>query len=97
LLVVYGHIRRWAPERFRATLQGCFFPSYLLIVIGHAIAGLLTVHVLTLFSVSLPAVLFAVFVGRKLNASLPRERFTRYVNVALIVIGAILCLRAYVF
>ena len=97
LIVVYGHLRRWDPERFRATLQGCFFPAYLLIVIGHAIAGLLTVQVLTLFSVSMPAVLLAVFVGGKLNAALSRERFTRYVNVALIVIGTILCLRAYAF
>jgi uncharacterized membrane protein YfcA len=97
LLVIYGHLRGWEPERFRATLQGCFFPAYLLIVIGHAIAGLLTVQVLLLFSVSMPAVLLAIFLGGKVNASLSRERFTRYVNMALIVLGGILCLRALLF
>jgi uncharacterized membrane protein YfcA len=95
LIVVYGHLRRWAPERFRATLQGCFFPAYLLIVIGHTLGGLLTVHVLTLYAVSMPVVLLAVVVGERLNASFSRARFTRYVNVALVVLGAILCLRAF--
>ena len=97
LLVVYGHLRRWPPERFRATLQGCFFPTYLLIVIGHAMAGLLTMQVLTLYSVSLPVVFLGVFLGQRLNAALPHERFTCYVNMALVVIGGILCLRSSPF
>jgi uncharacterized membrane protein YfcA len=97
LLVVYGHLRRWPPEYFRATLQGCFFPAYVLIVVGHAMAGLLTTEVLTLYSVSLPVVSLAVFLGQKLNAALSRERFARYVNMALVVIGGILCLQSSPF
>jgi hypothetical protein len=26
-LVIYGALRRWTPERFRATLQGYFLPA----------------------------------------------------------------------
>jgi hypothetical protein len=97
LLVIYGHLRGWSPERFRATLQGCFFPAYLLIVVGHVIAGLLTLEVLALYGASLPVVFLAVFLGQRLHASLSRERFTRYVNIALMVIGGILCLRSLAF
>ena len=41
-VAVYGILRRWPPEHFRATLQGYFLPSTLLIVASHGLAGLWT-------------------------------------------------------
>lgn len=95
LIVVYGQLRRWAPERFRATLQSCFLPAYAGIVVGHGFAGLLTVQVFRLYTLALPLVLVAIFLGGRLNAALERERFTRWVNLVLIGIGLILCLRPW--
>jgi uncharacterized membrane protein YfcA len=95
LIVVYGQLRRWAPERFRATLQSCFLPTYFAIVVGHGFAGLLTVQVFRMYSLALPLVLVAIFLGGRLNACLERERFTRWVNTALIGIGLVLCLRSW--
>ena len=34
-LVVYGTLRRWSPQRFRATLQGYFLPASLFGMIGY--------------------------------------------------------------
>jgi hypothetical protein len=96
-IVVYGHLRRWPPERFRVTLQSCFLPACVLIVIGHGIAGLLTLRVLALYGISLPLVLIAIFLGAKLNASLTPEHFTRYVNFALFLIGVALCIQSLPF
>jgi uncharacterized membrane protein YfcA len=95
LIVVYGHLRCWAPERFRATLQSCFFPAYLMIVIGHGFAGLLTPSVLKLYGLSLPVVLLAIFLGGRCNRTIPREQFARYVNIALMVIGLMLCIKLF--
>src|SRR6478609_8039794 len=39
-LVAYGTLRRWSPERFRATLQGYFLPASLVGMIGYWLAGL---------------------------------------------------------
>jgi uncharacterized membrane protein YfcA len=94
LLAIYGHLRRWSPEQFRATLQGCFLPAYGCIVIGHGVAGLLTPQVLVLYGASLPLVGVAIVLGGKLNAAFPRDQFVRYVNAALLLIGLMLCIPA---
>ena len=89
-IVVYGALRRWPPERFRATLQGYFFATGLFILMGHALAGLWTAPVLKLYAYSLPFILLAILIGGKLNRSLPAKRFERLVYLFLIVIGIFL-------
>ena len=39
-LVIYGALRRWSPQYFRATLQGYFLPATLAGLIGYAATGL---------------------------------------------------------
>jgi uncharacterized membrane protein YfcA len=39
-LVVYGTLRRWSAEHFRATLQGYFLPASLVVMAGYWLAGL---------------------------------------------------------
>jgi uncharacterized protein len=41
-LVVYGAMRRWSPEQFRATLQGYFLPASVIGMMGYwaAVCGL---------------------------------------------------------
>jgi uncharacterized membrane protein YfcA len=91
MLVLYGRLRQWPPNRFRATLQSCFFPAYGFIVIGHGFAGLLTPSVLRLFGLSLPLIGAAIFLGDKLHTAMPQGSFSRYVNIALFIIGVWLC------
>ncbi|MCI0486388.1 MAG: sulfite exporter TauE/SafE family protein [Blastocatellia bacterium] len=89
-IVVYGALRRWPPERFRATLQGYFFATGLFILTGHALAGLWTAPVLKLYAYSLPPILLAILIGGKLNRSLSARGFERLVYLFLIVIGVFL-------
>ena len=91
-VVVYGALRRWSPEHFRATLQGCFLLTGLMILVGHGVAGLWTREVFRLYLFSLPAILLAVFLGAKLNRRIPRETFSRAVYVFLIIMGALFVL-----
>jgi uncharacterized membrane protein YfcA len=94
MLVIYGHLRRWSPEQFRATLQSCFFPAYGCIVIGHSVAGLLTPQVFILFGLALPFVSLAMVLGNKLHAAIPHRFFVCAVNIALLLIGLLLCYRS---
>ena len=55
-VVMYGTMRRWNPARFRATLQGYFVVTGLIILLGHGAAGLWTPMVLKLYLAALPAV-----------------------------------------
>jgi len=90
LVVMYGTLKKWPAESFQATLQSYFFPTGLLIVLGHGLAGLWTPDVLRLYVVSLPVAFLAVLLGSRLNRSIPQGKFDRYVNIFLIVIGVML-------
>jgi hypothetical protein len=89
-VVVYGTLRGWSPNDFRATLQGYFLPSGLMIVLGHGISGLWTQQVFRHYLIALPAVLIAIFLGSRLNRAIPKGRFDRYIHLLLMAIGIFL-------
>lgn len=89
-LVVYGSLRGWSPQQFRATLQGYFFPASLIGLFGYWMAGLWTPLVTRYFLLSLPVTLGATLLGRALNRKLGGGSFFRYVYIGLIVIGVVL-------
>ena len=91
-VVVYGAMQHWAPERFRATLQGYFLPAAILICTGHALSGFWTTAVAKLYLLALPCILVAVVVGRRLGRCLPMEKFQRALYWALVALGGLLFL-----
>jgi hypothetical protein len=93
-LVVYGTLRRWSPERFRATLQGYFLPASVIGMVGYWAAGLWTPSVSRYYLYSLPAVVLAIPLGRVINRRLEAERFLVYVHAGLLASGAALVLQA---
>ena len=93
-LVVYGMLRRWSPERFRATLQGYFLPASVMGMIGYWAAGLWTPIVSRYYLLSLPTALLAIVLGRAINRRFDAGRFFVYVHAGLIVSGAGLVLQA---
>jgi len=89
-VVIFGTLRRWNPEKFRATLQGYFFPTGSMIAIGHCIGGLWTKPVLVNYALSLPVILVAIFLGGRINRKIPKARFDNYIYVFLVILGACL-------
>lgn len=89
-LVLYGSLRRWSAQQFRATLQAYFLPASLLGMAGYWRAGLWGHAVSHDYLLSLPAMVPAVFLGRWINHRLPTEVFLRYVYIGLGCIGVLL-------
>lgn len=89
-VAVYGILRRWPPESFRATLQGYFFPSTLLIVASHGLAGLWSGDVFGFYLPAVPAVIIAVVLGRYIGARIAPDRFQRVLYMALMAFGVML-------
>lgn len=89
-LVIYGVLRRWSPQHFRATLQGYFLPASLIAMGGYWLAGLWTSEVTHYYFVSLPAVLLAIFLGRILNQRIPGRVFLWYIHAGLVLVGILL-------
>lgn len=86
-LVVYGTLRGWPPERFRATLQGYFLPASLAGMAGYAAAGLWTTGVTEHYLLTLPATAVGIALGRALNSRVSPDRFRTFVYVALLASG----------
>ena len=93
-LVIYGTLRRWSAEHFRATLQGYFLPASLVGMAGYWLAGLWVPTVTRYYLLSLPLVMAAIFLGRVINQRLKRERFIVYVHIGLVVVGATLLIQS---
>ncbi|MEO8098226.1 MAG: sulfite exporter TauE/SafE family protein [Acidobacteriota bacterium] len=93
-LAVYGTLRGWTPEYFRATLQAYFLPASIVGMAGYRAAGLWTPVVNHLYVISLPGVLIAILLGHGINRRLDARRFLTYVHAGLIVIGVVLLTQA---
>ncbi len=89
-VVIYGVMRGWSKEKFRATLQGYFLISSLIIVIGHGLAGLWSPEIWQLFALSTPASILGVFSGRRLTKNVPQDTYQRLIYLFLIVAGFLL-------
>ncbi len=91
-VVVYGALARWDPARFRATVQGFFLPSALLICAAHAGAGLWTRTVFELYAGSLPGLLLGHVLGLMLARRVALAHFTRALYALLTVFGVLMLL-----
>jgi uncharacterized membrane protein YfcA len=93
-LVVYGSLRKWSPQHFRATLQGYFLPASLAGMLGYWLAGLWTPVVSRFYLLSLPFVVVATLIGRSINRRLGAHRFGLYIHAGLIALGLLLACQA---
>jgi uncharacterized protein len=86
-LVVYGTLRRWDPQQFRATLQAYFLPASLAGVVGYGASGLLTATVWRDLAWCVPGTIVALLIGRALNRRLETRTFVRWVHAGLIAVA----------
>jgi uncharacterized membrane protein YfcA len=89
-LAIYGAMRRWSAQHFRATLQAYFLPASVIGMGGYWLTGLWVPAVTHYFLLCLPVLLPAIWLGRVVNHRLHGEGFLRYVYVGLMGIGALL-------
>jgi hypothetical protein len=93
-LVIYGAMRRWSPQQFRATLQGYFLPASVVAMAGYWFAGLWVPAVTHYFLISLLVAIPAVFLGRFLNNRLRGDVFLKFVYSGLVCVGFVLLVQA---
>ncbi len=93
-LAIYGTMRRWSAQQFRATLQGYFLPASIIGIGGYWIAGLWSRSVTRYYLLSLPATLLGVFAGRVLNRRLHGRQFAKYIYVGLAGTGLLLLIQS---
>jgi hypothetical protein len=93
-LAIYGTMRGWPPQRFRATLQAYFLVASLAGLLGYFGVGLVTPVLGSYLLWSLPAVAAGVVLGRMIAARISHDRFVHAVYVGLVTIGLLLIAEA---
>jgi uncharacterized protein len=93
-LAIYGAMRRWSAQHFRATLQGYFLPASAIGMAGYWLAGLWVHAVTHYYLLSLPLVIPAILLGRVVNHRLRGDAFLRVVHVGLVLAAATLLVQA---
>ncbi len=93
-VVMYGAMRGWSPQHFRATLQGYFLISGLVALAGYWFAGLWVTAVTHDFLMSVLAAVPAIFLGRVINRRLRGHAFLKFAYAALVCIGVLLLIQA---
>ncbi|HEY2153838.1 MAG TPA: sulfite exporter TauE/SafE family protein [Vicinamibacterales bacterium] len=83
-LAIYGALRKWSPQHFRATLEAYFLPVSLMGLAGYAALGLWTATVTRYFLWSLPGVGVATVAGRFINQRIEGDRFITVVYGGLV-------------
>lgn len=93
-LVIYGSMRRWSAQHFRATLQGYFLPASIVGMAGYWMAGLWVPAVTRYFLWSLPLLWPAIWLGRVVNHRMHGDGFLRYVYLGLMGIAVMLLVQS---
>ena len=93
-LVIYGSMRRWSAQHFRATLQGYFLPASIVGMAGYWVAGLWVPAVTRYFLWSLPLLWPAIWLGRVVNHRMHGDGFLRYVYLGLMGIAVMLLVQS---
>jgi hypothetical protein len=93
-IVIYSSLKKWNPQNFRATLQGYFFTTGIMVVVGHGIAGNFTNDVLSYFAYCIPIVILAVVLGARINKKIPVDRFHKFIYIILVVLGSMLIINS---
>jgi hypothetical protein len=91
-VVVYGSLRQWPKDEYRAILQTLFFINGVLIVTSHLLAHHMTADVWTLYAWAAPALLLGLWTGARLDTRVNQERFRLLVTVMILVLGISLLL-----
>ena len=95
-LVIYGTLRRWTAEQFRATMQGYFLFASTVVMAGYWLTGLWVRPVTRYYLIALPVAIVAIVLGRFVNRRLANRSFVRYIHFGLILIGISLLIESMV-
>jgi len=93
-VIIYGALRGWKPESFRATLQGYFLPTGGAILIGQGLAGMWTRTVVTTYLYALPLIGLGIVAGLALGRRIPANKFNRFIYGMLLVLGIVLLIKS---
>ena len=86
-VIIYGHSKRWPTAEFKSNLQAFFVITSLIIVLGHAWNQNFSPTIWGYFLWSIPAMIFGIIAGIRLDKYIKPEIFRRVVLFLLLIMG----------
>jgi uncharacterized membrane protein YfcA len=93
-VVVYGSLRQWPKDEFRAMLQSLFLVNAVVVVASHLVARHVTGQVFRLYLYALPALMLGILAGARVDHRLDQKRFHMLMAAMILVLGFSLVLGA---
>mgnify|MGYP001031073574 CR=1 FL=1 len=91
-VIVYGSLRQWPRNEFRAVLQALFLLNALLVVASHAVAKHLTEQVFVYYLYAVPALAVGILIGSVVDSRIDQRQFRKLVTAMILVLGLALLL-----
>ncbi len=91
-VIIYGSMRKWPRDEFRAVLQALFLVNASLVVASHALARHLTQQVFTYYLWTVPALLAGILLGSVVDRRIDQGQFRTIVLVMIVLLGLALLL-----
>ncbi|MFN2167983.1 MAG: sulfite exporter TauE/SafE family protein [Anaerolineae bacterium] len=91
-VIVYGSMRQWPRDEFRAVLQALFFLNGVLVVASHAVAQHLTKSVLLYYLYAVPALAMGILLGSVVDRRIDQDLFRKIVTGMILALGLALLL-----
>lgn len=92
-LILYGSLRQWPHQRFRAVLQAIFLVNGMVVVGTHLLTRHYTQSVRALLWPAWPALLIGVALGARLDQRLPAQYLRNLIMILIFVLGLSLIVR----
>lgn len=89
-VIVYTSLQPWTKDEIKATLQGFYMATSLVVVLLHALNGLTTIPVLWYFLISLPALVLGTYFGSFFYGQMGESTYKRIILVLLALLGGFL-------
>lgn len=89
-VIVYTSLQPWTKDMIKATLQGFYLASGLVVVALHALNGLTTMPVLRYFLISVPALILGTYVGSFFYGRINDQTYKKVMLILIAVLGAFL-------
>jgi uncharacterized membrane protein YfcA len=91
-VIVYGSLRQWSRNEFRAVLQALFLFNAVLVVVSHAFAQHLTRQVFVYYVYAVPALAVGILIGSVVDSRIDQKQFRKLVTAMILALGLALLL-----
>jgi hypothetical protein len=89
-VIVYTSLQPWTKDTIKATLQGFYTASGLVVVLLHALNGLTTIPVLWYCLISMPALILGTYLGSFFYGRICDQTYRKIMLILLALLGVFL-------